>query len=377
MPKKNTPASFSLERGRGKRRLIYRQVADRLRKEIGDGRLKPGEMLPSMDDLARQFNINKATVRQAIAELAAAGCVHSIPAKGTFVSEARTAREDSSSRLSIGWVISISDEGNTGRYHTEIMDAVCTALRKKRGHLLMMSANGLSAASFCREIGEARLDGVILVGAYRHDTIRRLAGSGLPMVLLDDACRGARIDSILVDNRGGGYLAAQHLAALGHRRLAFVTGPSNLQITRDRLDGALEALKDAGLDPASARIVASDFSPRGGAEAFQTIAAMKPLPTGVFFFNDEMASGALQALYENTSLKVPEDFSFVGFDDISWASLTHPRLTTIRVEKELMGRQAVERLLKRIKDPDHNPTTTIIPTQLVTRNSTAPAHTKR
>ena len=51
-----------------------------------------------------------------------------------------------------------------------------------------------------------------------------------------------------------------------------------------------------------------------------------------------MASGALQALYENTSLKVPEDFSFVGFDDISWASLTHPRLTTIRVEKELMGR---------------------------------------
>ena len=257
------------------------------------------------------------------------------------------------------------------------MDAVCTALRKKRGHLLMMSANGLSAASFCREIGEARLDGVILVGAYRHDTIRRLAGSGLPMVLLDDACRGARIDSILVDNRGGGYLAAQHLAALGHRRRAFVTGPANLQITRDRLDGALEALKDAGLDPASARIVASDFSPRGGAEAFQTIAAMKPLPTGVFFFNDEMASGALQALYENTSFKVPEDFSFVGFDDISWASLTHPRLTTIRVEKELMGREAVERLFKRIRDPQHIPTTTIIPTRLIARNSTCPIHTKR
>ncbi len=377
MPKKNAPTSFALERGRGKRRLIYRQVADRLLKDIKDGRLKPGEMLPSMDDLAHQFNINKATVRQAITELTAAGCVYSIPAKGTFVSETQPARGTASRPLSIGWVISVSDEGNTGRYHTEIMDAVCTALRKIRGHLLMMSTNGLSSASFCREIGEARLDGVILIGAYRHDLIRRLAGSGLPMVLMDDACRGARIDSILVDNRGGGYLAAQHLIGLGHHRLALVTGPAELQITRDRLEGAMEALQDAGLDSASARILPSDFSPRGGYEAFRKIAAMKPTPTGVFFFNDEMASGAIQALYENTALKVPEDFSFVGFDDISWASLTHPRLTTVRVEKELMGRQAVERLLKRIKDPDHIPTTTIIPTQLVARNSTAPIHTKR
>lgn len=362
-----------LVRGRNKQRLLYRQLADVLRGEIAAGQIGPGAMLPSMDDLAARYRLNKATVRQAIAELTAAGLVYSVPARGTFVAEKASARRPaaSSRSLSVGWVLSVGKEGNTGRYHTEIMDAVQSALRDIRGHLLIINAIHMNTTELCRAIGDARLDAVILVGSFDKDTVRRLAGSELPTVLIDDTCRGARVDSILVDNRGGGYQAVEHLASLGHRHIALVTGPAELQVTRDRMEGALEAAQEAGIAPSAVQIVHSDFSPRGGRAAAAKILAMKQRPGAVFFFNDEMASGALQVFHESGGLEIPRDLSIVGFDDVLWASLTHPPLTTVRVEKELMGTEAVERLRKRMAGRNHIPETTIIPTRLVVRNTTA------
>lgn len=370
--KMKSGASQPLVRGRNKQRLLYRQLADVLRRDIGSGKLGPGAMLPSMDDLAAQYRLNKATVRQAIAELTAAGLVYSVPARGTFVTEKNGSRTNghSSRSLSIGWVLSISDGGKTGRYHTEIMDSVQNALREIHGHLLIINAIGMNTAALCRVIGEAQLDGIILIGGFDKETIRHLAGNGLPAVLIDDTCRGARIDSILVDNRGGGYQAVEYLLALGHRHIALVTGPADLQITNDRLTGALEAATAAGLAQSAIQIIHGDFQPRSGRLAAAKIIAMRQRPTAVFFFNDEMASGALQTFHESSDIKVPHDISIVGFDDILWASLTQPPLTTIRVEKELMGKEAVERLKKRMTTQNHIPETTIIPTQLVVRKTT-------
>ncbi|MFH0879006.1 MAG: GntR family transcriptional regulator [Lentisphaerota bacterium] len=371
--KTKSGASQPLIRGRNKQRLLYRQLADVLRRDMQSGKLGPGAMLPSMDVLAQRHQLNKATVRQAITELAAAGLVYSIPAKGTFVAEKGGARAGgvSSRSLSIGWVLSMSDGGNTGRYHTEIMDAVQSSLRKINGHLLIINAIGMNTTALCRVIGEARLDGVILIGGFNKETIRHLAGNGLPAVLIDDTCRGVRIDSILVDNRGGGGQAVEHLLSLGHRELALVTGPQDLQITQDRRAGALEAAAAAGIPSSSIRILDGDFSPESGRAAAAKILAMRQRPTAVFFFNDEMASGALQTFHESGRIRIPQDMSIVSFDDVLWASLTQPPLTTIRVEKELMGNEAVERLKKRMTARHHIPETIIIPTQLMIRKTTA------
>lgn len=361
-----------LIRGRHKQKLLYRQLSDRLRGDLEAGLFQPGAMLPSMDTLARQHRINKLTARRAIADLAAAGLVYSVPGRGTFVSDRRrAAARPAGGPLSVGGVFSVNDKGQTGPYHTEILDAVRSALAAERAHLLMISTTGLPAASFCRLVGEAEVDGLILLGAFPQLALRHVAASGRPIVLIDDTCRGTPIDSILVDNRGGGHQAVQHLTALGHRRLAFVTGPAGLRITRDRLDGAWDALAEAGIDRASVRVVESDFSSRGGYDAMIALLRAKRRPTGVFFLNDEMASGGLQALYERSRLAVPDDLSIVGFDDISWSSLAHPPLTTVRVEKELVGRTAVERLVKRLSRADHIPTTTVTPTRLIVRKSTA------
>jgi LacI family transcriptional regulator len=359
-----------LTRGTGKPSFLYRQLADLLRKEIESGGLKPGDMLPSMDDLAEKYNINKATVRQAIADLMSSGMVFSVPAKGTFVSDPSQHRTAATKRLSIGWISTVGDSGNTGRYHTEIMDAVREHVQALGGHLLVFSAAKMTTSNFYNAIGEANLDGAVVVGPPKEDPMKRIILSDLPVVMLDDRLRSRRIDSIMVDNEGGGYQAVEHLASLGHKRFAFVSGPHSWGVCQDRLNGALNALKDAGFDESAATIIESDFTPDGGRQSARRILGLNPRPTGIFFFNDEMAAGALQTFYELSDIHVPRDMSVVGFDDISWAQLAHPQLTTIHVEKEIMGREAVEHLYRSITDNNHLPTTMIVPTRLVVRKST-------
>lgn len=366
-------AGGHLTRGAGKPQFLYRQVAAILRKDIEEGRLQPGDMLPSMDDLSVSFKINKATVMQAIAELAAAGLVNTVPARGTFVAELDRERRNNPNRpLAIGWISTVTDGGNTGRYHTEMMDHVRLAIQQGGDHLLVFCSDGIAPPTFSKMVLEARLDGAILVGPAQFDPIRKILATGLPAVIIDDRARGKRADSILVDNETGGYLAVEHLVELGHRHIAFVTGPQAWKVTRDRMEGALAAAEKGGIPQSAIQIIEGDFTSRGGYAAVRKILSARTRPTGVFFFNDEMAAGALQALYVQSDLKVPEHVSFVGFDDIGWASLTHPPLTTIHVEKDLMGRQAVEQLRKGIADRNRVPIVTIVPPRLVVRKSTGP-----
>jgi DNA-binding LacI/PurR family transcriptional regulator len=101
-----------------------------------------------------------------------------------------------------------------------------------------------------------------------------------------------------------------------------------------------------------------------------------PLPTAVFCLNDEMAVGAIQAIHRLSSLEVPRDISILGFDDIIWAAATHPRLTTVRVDKKLMGKLAIERVISILGRREHTITSTTITPELVQRESTAPPLTR-
>lgn len=275
--------------------------------------------------------------------------------------------------LAVGWVSTVNFGENTGRYHTELMDAVSRAVAAKGGHLLAFGAANVSAVAFCKRIAEAHLDGVIVVGPARQDPLKLLLNTNIPAVLIDDAYRGRPLDAVLVDNEGGGYQAMEHLVSLGHTQLGVVTGPKTWKVTRDRLTGVTDAMEDAGLFPAALHVVESDFSPEGGVKAIRQILLKRPRPTAVFFLNDEMASAGLQTVREETDLRVPEDLSIVGFDDTRWASITQPPLTTVHVDKDLIARHAVERLGEVSRDRRHKPSTIIVPTRLEIRKSTARA----
>ncbi|MFH0909633.1 MAG: substrate-binding domain-containing protein [bacterium] len=220
---------------------------------------------------------------------------------------------------------------------------------------------------------QARLDAAIFLGPFEQRPLRRMIETGPPAVLLDHELRGAHVDAILVDNRGGGYQAIDHLISIGHRALAVICGPDEQGISRDRLMGVHEVLESSGLPKSALRAIPGTFERESGYRAMARMIEGGPdnIPTGIFCLNDEMAAGAMQALHAMTTLRVPEDISIVGFDDTSWATATQPPLTTIHIPRQFMGRLAVRRVISRLNDTSHTATTTIAATNLVLRGSHA------
>ena len=187
-----------------------------------------------------------------------------------------------------------------------------------------------------------------------------------PLMPLDD-----RIPSVSAAH-GSGHQAMRHLLELGHRRIAAITGPPGWVATEARRQGYHGALAAAGILPRPELVVESDFEIRGGLEAGRYLLDLPEPPTAIFAFNDNLAIGAIQSARER-GLRVPDDLSVVGFDDVEHATIVTPALTTVRQPLAEMGRTAVS-LLIRLLERQHFETLHVeLATRLVVRDSTAPA----
>lgn len=374
MPSGSTKRKNSeLSRDRRNRAFLYRQLSDIIKQDIEAGKFKPGDRLPSMDDLAESYSVNKVTVRRALSDLSAAGLIYSVPAQGTYVSDQpRAARPPNSKQvLTVGLLSYLMVPGNTGLYHMEIIQGMRDELSKVQANLVILPVrNVVPQTKAIEQVTQANLDAVIYLGMFDPPTLRRMVELGPPAVLVDFALRGVQVDSILLDNRGGSYQAIEHLVGLGHRKFAVILGQEDQVATRERLDGVYEAIEHAGLPRESVQLYVGDFQREGGFRAMKQILDSATIPTAVFCFNDEMAAGALQALHAHSTLSCPRDISVIGFDDTAWATATQPPLTTIQVPKALMGRLAVQRIMATMRR-EESATTTILPTQLVARESTS------
>ena len=364
-----------LSRDRRDRAFLYHQLAEILRKDIDEGKFKPGERLPSMDDLSEQYHVNKVTVRRALAELNASGLIYSVPAQGTYVADQPTAARlmPRNRMMTVGLVSHLMVPGNTGLYHLDIIQGIRDELSKLHANLVILPARHIEPqAKIYDYMSQAGLDATIYVGTFDAQALRRMIEKGPPAVMVDYSVRGLNIDTILLDNRGGGYQAMEHLIGLGHRSFGVILGQEEQLTTRERMEGAFDAVEQAGLPRSCMRMFKGDYQREGGYQAMAEILKSGDIPTAIFCLNDEMATGTLQALYSLSNLNVPRDISLVGFDDTAWATATQPPLTTIQVPKTLMGRLAVQRVMARLKGQDQV-TTTILPTQLIVRNSTSQA----
>ncbi len=216
------------------------------------------------------------------------------------------------------------------------------------------------------------VDGLVMVNAVdRARTFAFLEENRIPTVLIDYLAT-PRIPSVSMDNFQGAYLATQHLIELGHRRIAHVCGDTTLvELARQRELGYLRALSDHGL---TYRLIEAPSSQRwdyqAGYDAMREILRREPLPTAVFTASDQMAIGAYRALAE-TGLRVPEDMSVVGFDDIDAAAFALPPLTTIRQPFVEMASQAIALLLQILNGPQPDSTQILLPPELIIRASTA------
>ncbi|MFB8189455.1 LacI family DNA-binding transcriptional regulator [Microbacterium sp. NPDC055988] len=198
---------------------------------------------------------------------------------------------------------------------------------------------------------EQRVNGVLITPASEDDDkLLRVQASGIPVVLVDREVPGSAFCSVSVDDVEGGFLAARHLLRIGRRRLAFVGGPEGITQVAQRLEGARRAIAEvAGATLEVIRMPA--LTVLHGRAAGEEIAARRERPDAVFAANDLLAVGLLQALTMFRSLRVPEDIALVGYDDIDFATATVVPLTSVRQPAQLIGRTAVELLLRSISDP--------------------------
>lgn len=197
-----------------------------------------------------------------------------------------------------------------------------------------------------------------------------------PVVNACEYVKDRQVSSVYVDNVAAAAGAVDYLLMLGHREIAFIAGPPSSPICVDREHGFRQALQRAKIAPDPALVVSGDFSIEAGERAIELLLSQGQSFSAVFCSNDEMAIGAMRALGAH-GLRVPEDVSVVGFDDIRFARYTSPALTTVAQPKNALGREAMAMLIELLADPEVPPRKRVLSADLVVRGSTAPPSPRR
>jgi len=242
----------------------------------------------------------------------------------------------------------------------------------RNGYQLILSLFTASVDSSImrdRVVRSGYMDGVIAANASLDDgLIPSLLVDGIPFIHIgrhpDD-----RVNYVDVDNVGGARMAIEHLIRLGHKRIGTITGPLDMTPGQDRLDGFRNVMNAHRLPVTEGLVAEGDFTEAGGRAAM--VRLLREAPTAVFAASDSMAIGAIKAI-RAADLRVPEDISVIGFDDVPSAVTIEPELTTVRQPIERAGHLAVEILVNLIEGKAQEEKSTqriVLPTELVVRKS--------
>ncbi|MCG0275366.1 MAG: LacI family DNA-binding transcriptional regulator [Thermosediminibacteraceae bacterium] len=226
-------------------------------------------------------------------------------------------------------------------------------------------------------IVDKRVAGILVVGPVNDLLLKTLCESGLPVVLVDHASFSINTDAVLTQNMQGTYMATLYLIGKGHRKIGFFGDVSYSLSVKERWLGYREALIAAKLEdrhiikenaysitgPVEKLVIEDNFE-----KVANLVSELKEMPTAWVCSNDRAAITLCKAL-KNLDIRVPEDVSVIGFDDIGMASIFVPHLTTVKVEKELMGKKAFERLLEKIEQKDDTTYHIRLPVSFVERDS--------
>lgn len=227
--------------------------------------------------------------------------------------------------------------------------------RKERVYLDLMRAESV--------------DGLILPPISEKDEAgSEIAQSGIPMVCVDRRLARVTVDTVVVDNVRGAYEAVEHLVRLGHRRIGFIGGRPEISTSRERFEGYTKALRDHGMEVDSSLARHGDSRQASGRRATEALLDLPQPPTAVFVGNNLMTLGSLEAIHLR-DLRIPHDIAIVSYDDMPWALALDPPLTAVRQPGYEIGRQAMDLLLQRIKDPSRSTTLVVLQPELIVRKS--------
>jgi LacI family repressor for deo operon, udp, cdd, tsx, nupC, and nupG len=218
-------------------------------------------------------------------------------------------------------------------------------------------------------IGRRRVDGIVVFNPHL-DYRQTLKSRGIPLIYCVGSARDDIRYSVYLDNRGGAEIGTKYILNLGHSRIGEITGPLIEDCAQERHKGFVSAIKSMGMDPGKLPCKEGDWSATSGYQIFQSWSLAGEIPTAIIAQNDRMAIGVIRAA-RDAGIRVPEELSVIGFDDMPLASYFDPPLTTIRQDTFLLGREAVRLLLMLINDPALPPQHLQYSCELVVRKSTA------
>jgi LacI family transcriptional regulator len=221
------------------------------------------------------------------------------------------------------------------------------------------------------QLGSRHVDGLIIMTNRPDDgSLARYLTGRRDVVLLDEDIPGADVPKVFVENQAGAYAATRHLIEAGHRTIGHIGGPADLFSEQERYAGFAAAMAEAGLPVAKQHILLKSYDQSWGHAAILRMMRGRTPPTAVFTSSDYIAIGVLKGLRE-IGLEVPADLSIASFDDMPFADLLHPPLTTVRQPADEMGRLGVRALVGLIKGGPV-PAQQRLPTTLIERQSVAP-----
>jgi DNA-binding LacI/PurR family transcriptional regulator len=330
-----------------------------------------GHRRPTIHDVARQAKVSKSLVSLVlqgspkVAEASRQSILEAMTELGYQPN--RLARALVARRSGIVGVIA-SDLHNP--FFADVLDAVLTVMDESGKQVLLGTGrwNPEQEVQLLESLGGVPVDGILLLSPAISATALDRFRTRLPIVVTgrSDVSRSG-IDTVIADNITGATLAVEHLTALGHRRIAHITGGSG-PASPERERGFRRAMKAAGLGQEMV-ITRGDFTDDGGYRAMRRLLRRSPRPTAVFAANDYAALGALDAIEED-GLAVPRDMSLVGYDNSSIASSRHISLTSIDQPHTEMGRIAARLLNERIAGADDPARHHVLTPRLVSRRTT-------
>jgi len=256
----------------------------------------------------------------------------------------------------------------TNPFFPAIVRGVEDEARKHGLNLIVCNSDGHVAKEkqYLHSLHDLTVAGVILASASRRDAYVAELAAGIPVVVMDRRLSGSLVSQVNADNYGGSKAVVDHLAGLGHRKLLYLSGPPRISTTEDRLRGFRDQCRLHNID---FDIVRAGFRIEDGYEAMKQAESMMDGTTGVVCANDLCAFGALARLAE-LGIPVPERISVTGFDDIAFARILRPSLTTVRQPAYEMGQLAVRAILD-MRAGHESRHQVVLPTELLVRDSTA------
>ncbi len=299
--------------------------------------------LPGERRLAKELGFSYMTVRKAIENLVNQGLLYKIPTKGTYVTDRKKAKKQT---RNIGYFLDSSIfAGISSPYYSLIFHALEKEVTAKGYSLVYFSE--LKKGNIHETID--KLDGVIASCFPRVENIIHEINDILPVVVIDNSSVDKSIPSIIIDNFNAIRNSFDYLISLGHRRIGFISGLEDSNVSNDRLEGYLNRLKHHRIKYDNALVYKGNFSYESGTKAAEYYLQLRQAPTAIICANDSMALGAIKMIHQ-AGFNVPEDISIIGFDDIKVASQIYPALTTAVAPIDEIAKYSVDMLIRLIRN---------------------------